>query len=325
MTDSKDFWELILRDAQPPELKAEVEEWITKLYEGSAGEPGLRTRYGWLRGQFRSAAMSNADIDEMVNDTFRKYLDEVASHLWRAAAGGLIRDESTLMPAIRWVAQQLGRPVHEVARECLDHNQHEELIDRFYGIDILTQEDREEDWWRDRVLSEQEFPIVPFTKPVPGSPVDLEALAFHHPKAMLTRIAKNVLSDRLRKSRLQTEPLGDKQLNAIEDESFIANPEERASVIETHARYRAGLRKLPDVQRAAWVLCRDPDILKDLEAEEFLGPLLLGQQAKLAAKQRPLSMKDAARLFGRDVSPDAAKAATKLKELLSPLPPRRSR
>lgn len=48
-------------------------------------------------------------------------------------------------------------------------------------------------------------------------------------------------------------------------------------------------------------MCRDPLLLSNEEAEALLEPVLTGPQAKLVAKQRPLSVEDAARLFGRDV------------------------
>lgn len=45
MDNLTDVEKRILRDAEPPELEGEVEEWITKLYNGSAGQPSLANRY----------------------------------------------------------------------------------------------------------------------------------------------------------------------------------------------------------------------------------------------------------------------------------------
>jgi hypothetical protein len=117
----------------------------------------------------------------------------------------------TLMPAIRWVAQQLGRPVREVARECLNEHKHEVLLDRFFGIDKLTQEDLEEEWEHERILSEQTFMVAPSSKPAPGTPVDPEKLAYESPKAALEHIARNVLIDHVRKSKMP-DSLDDKSL-----------------------------------------------------------------------------------------------------------------
>jgi hypothetical protein len=319
MSDSTDLLERMLRDVYPPKLEAEVEEWIRKLYEGSAGEPGLARRYWWLRNLFRAAAENEADIDEMMNETVFKYLGPVKSALWAAAAGHLIKDEDTLMPAVRRVAEQLGRPVREVFRECIYEHQHEELIDRFYGIDMLTQEDLEDEWRRERILSEQfdSFVVATGSKPAPGIPVDPERLAYESPKAMINSIAKNVLIDHFRKLETKQGTFADADLSSIANESPDANPDARLMAREAHSQYLAGLTQLPPIQRAAWILCRDPLLLSDAEAEALLRPALSGPQAELAVKQRPMSIEDASRLFGRDVSPDAAKAAKKLASLLN--------
>jgi hypothetical protein len=318
MSEPTDLSELFLRDVHPPESEAEVEEWIRRLYEGSAGQRGLVNRYCWLRSLFRNAGANEADIDDMMNETVFRYLGPVKSALWAAAAGHLIRDEDTLMPAVREIAKQLGRPVREVLRECLFEDQHDELIDRFYGIDKLTQEDLEEDWRREQILIELDHPLVPTSRPLPGAPIDPEKLAYESPKAMIKLIAKNVLIDHLRKLKSRGDGLDDGSLEVAEDQSYDANPEAQVFAREMHSRYLAGLREVPPLQRAAWIVCRDPLLLSDEEAESLLESVLTGPQAKQAAKQRPLSVEDAARLFGRDVSPDAAKAARKLGRLLYP-------
>jgi hypothetical protein len=223
------------------------------------------------------------------------------------------------MPAIRWVAQQLGRPVREVARECLNEHKHEVLLDRFFGIDKLTQEDLEEEWEHERILSEQTFMVAPSSKPAPGTPVDPEKLAYESPKAALEHIARNVLIDHVRKSKMP-DSLDDKSLE-VKDASPGANPDAQAYAREIHSSLLAALEKVPALQRAAWILCRDP-LLSDEEAEAFLQPALSVPAAKRAAKERPMSVEDAAGLFGRDVSPDAAKAARKLATLLAPLEPK---
>ncbi len=319
MSDSIDLEEKMQRAVHPPELEAEVEEWIRRLYRGSAGEPGLESRYWWLRSIFRRYVANEADVDEMMNETVFKYLGPVKSALWAAAAGHLIKDEETLMPAVRWVASQLGRPAREVARECIEEHKHEDLLDRFFGIDMLTQEDLEEDWRREQILAEQGAPfmLAPSSRPAPGAPVDPERLAYESPKAMIARIARNVLMDHLRKSKSGAS-LDDGDLEAAEDESPDANPDAQVDAREMRSRYLAALRKLPPLQRAAWILCRDP-LLSDDEAEALLQPALIGPEAQRAAKERPMSVEDATRLFGRDVSPDAAKAARKLGGLLYPL------
>lgn len=318
MSEPTDLSELFLRDVQPPELEPEVEEWIRRLYDGSAGQPSLVNRYWWLRSLFRNSGANEADIDEMMNETVFRYLGPVKSALWAAAAGHLIKDEETLMPAVRWVAKQLGRPVRQVLCECIYQNQHEELIDRFYGIDKLTQEDLEEDWRRDQVLIEQGHPPVSNARPTPFAPVDPERLVYESPKAMIERIAKNILIDQLRRIKSHGDGLKDGSREAAGDESQDTNPEAQVFARQMHSRYLAGLREVPPLQRAAWIMCRDPFLLSDDEAEALLEPALAGPQAKLAAKQRPLSVEDAARLFGRDVSPDAAKAARKLGRFLYP-------
>ncbi len=328
MNDSTELSDLVLqRDVDPPELEAEVEEWINKLYEGSAGQPSLVNRYWWIRNMFRRAVQNEADVDEMMNETVFKYLGPVRSSLWAAAAGHLRKDEDTLMPAIRWVAKQLGRRVREVARECVYEHQHEDLIDRYYGIDRLTKEDLEEDRWREQILAELGNPFAGMggSRPAPGAPVDPERLAFENPKAMIGRIAKNVLIDHLRKLKAEKAMLGNGDPMNARDESPGANPHAQIYALEMHNAYLAALRKLPPVQRAAWILCRDPLLLTDDEAEALLRPALSGPQAKRAAKKRPMTVEDAAEFFGRDLSPDAAKAARKLQSSLRPSErPRRS-
>ena len=327
VSNQSDLFERMLRDAQPPELEAEVEEWIRKLYEGSAGQPSLLNRYWWLRCLFRRAGASEADIDDMMNETVFRYLGPVKSSLWAAAAGHYIRDEETLTPAVRWIAKQLGRPVRQVARECIDEHQHEELLDRFYGIDKLTPEDLEEDWRREQILIEQVHPLAFAGKPVPSAPVDPERLAYESPKAMLKHVAKNILIDYLRKFKTERYAIVDMEdLEHFKDESHDANPEAQVLEQQMHNRYLAAVRELPPLQRAAWILCRDPFLLSDEEAVRLLEPALSGPQATAAVKQRPLSGEDAAQLFGRDVSPDAAKGAKKLERVLCPsaLPGRRA-
>ena len=319
MKEPKDLSELFLRDVHPPELEAEVEEWIRRLYDGSAGQPALVNRYWWLRSLFGDSRANEADIDEMMNETVFRYLGPVKSALWAAAAGHFIKDEDTLMPAIRSIAKQLGRPVRKVLHECLYEHQHQELIDRFYGIDKLTQEDLEEDWRREQILSELDYPLVSTSRTRPGAPIDPERLVYESPKAMIARIAKNILIDHFRKLKSHGNGLlDDESLEEVEVESHEPNPEAQALTREMHSRYLAGLREVPPLQRAAWVLCRDQLWLSDAEAEALLVPALKAPQAKQAATQRPLSVEDATSLFGRDVSPDAAKAARKLGQLLYP-------
>lgn len=129
------------------------------------------------------------------------------------------------MPAVREIAKQLGRPVREVLRECLFEHQHDELIDRFYGIDKLTQEDLEEEWRRDQILMELDQSLVSTSRPVPGAPIDPEKLAYESPKAMIKRIAKNILIDHLRKLKSRGDGLDDGSLEVAEDQSCDANPE----------------------------------------------------------------------------------------------------
>lgn len=209
------------------------------------------------------------------------------------------------------MAEQLGRSPHAVAKEVIYEHQ------RFFGIDKLTQEDLEEDWEREQILIEEDpFVVTRPSKPVPGAPLDPERLAYESPKAVITRIAKNVLIDHLRKSKAEAAQISDEDVTAVIDRSLDANPHEQVYIQEMHTRYLAGVRELLAVQRAAWILCRDPLLLTDNEAEDLLLPALTEPQAKCAVKDRPLSVKEAASHFGRDVSPDVAKAAKKLDELL---------
>ena len=114
---------------------------------------------------------------------------------------------------------------------------------------------------------ELDHPLVSTSRPRPAAPVDPERLAYESPKAMIKLIAKNILIDHLRKRKSRGGGLDDGSLEVAEDQSYDANPEALVFV-----------------------------------AEALLEPVLTGPQAKQAAKQRPLSVEDAARLFGRDVT-----------------------
>jgi len=89
-------------------------------------------------------------------------------------------------------------------------------------------------------------------------------------------------------------------------------------------RYVAALMNLPPVQRAAWVLCKD-ELLSQEEAEPMLVPALHWRSARAALRRKPLQGAEASFLLGRaDISPDASKAANKLAEYLSDLDPFRA-
>ena len=171
------------------------------------------------------------------------YLGPVKSALWAAAAGHLIRDEATLMPAVREIAKQLGRPVREVLRECLFEHQHDELMDRFYGIDKLTQEDLEEEWRRDRILMELDHRSCQLARPVPGAPIDPEKLAYESPKAMIKRIAKNILIDHLRKLKSRGDGLDDEYWKSLKISLVTRIPKRRSSLRRDTQPYLAGLAK----------------------------------------------------------------------------------
>jgi len=260
-TDLESLERRMQLDVYPPELEAEIEAWITDLYQGAAGQPGLAQRYWWLRSLFRARDVTDADIDEMMSETLSKYLGPVKSKLWAAAAGHYIKDEDTLMPAIRWVAAKLRQPVRKVLRECLYEHRHEELLDRYYGIDQITQEDLEEDWEREQILAGigAPFALMPRGKPTPSQPLDPERLTYESPKAALEAIAKNVLIDHLRKLKSEKGRVDSEDLLESKEAPLDSDPHQLALAREMRRQLFGGGARTP----------RSPKSCLDLMSRSF--------------------------------------------------------
>jgi hypothetical protein len=128
MSDTDDFLTRMKQDAQPPELEADVEDWIRKLYEGDlrTGQRKLMIRYGWLRRLLFDEVKNDADVDDIMSKVLVEYLGPVKTALWAAAAGHLLcSEEDTLMPAIRSIAKNsialsIRLPVSASMRVCTE-------------------------------------------------------------------------------------------------------------------------------------------------------------------------------------------------------------
>jgi hypothetical protein len=175
--------------------------------------------------------------------------------------------------------------------------------------------------------------LIGFTLPVgpraPAQPIkDIESYTFSNPKAWLRKVAQSVLDAYSRKSATERKryreldrPLRSPTRKNGEDIWLIHRRPPNLETREIRMRYIRALEKLPPIQRAAWILCKDELLTQD-EAEPLLVPPLHWRAARAALVHKPLPDAEVSRLLSRaDVSPDASKAKGKLSHLLSDLNP----
>jgi hypothetical protein len=300
-------WDEILSAGLPPEQKAELaarfEALCPNLAEWPRGAQWLKER-NWIHGFFRQSVQNHLDVDALVNETLYQYFKMVTTRL-EDKLKGRPADEDTLKPAFRHIAKRLRRPWKAIAREYMQEGKHEDLVDEYYGWDKITEVDLEEEEFRQQMLAE--LPRLEFPRrPPPMDEVCATFLDSGPVPALLKRIAQSVLVDHKRNvGRIRED-----QADEIPEE-IASEPAEIDSMLRRHIL--SALARLPAKQRAALILCGEGwDWLTSDESEPLLKPSLHWRTARAALAKRPLSGEEASRLFGRDVSPDAAKAAKKL-------------
>jgi DNA-directed RNA polymerase specialized sigma24 family protein len=279
VTAAVDLLELLARDAF--EIASAWEARVEPLYVQ------IRRRHTWVYKFFRERAWNDADVEELVNDTLRIYLERLRRTFWDTNG---VDDQS--------------EPLFE--------------DDNLIGVSLL--------------------PAKPIT--------DFENYTFWSPGGWLRSVATSVLNKYANKAAIASEKakeikraakfatrrngksqyLHSSRLDPYapprnKEEYLIAECRAR----EIRERYVAALTKLPPVQRAAWVLCKD-ELLTHHEAAPILALVLHWRTARAALQRKPLQDTDVSFLLGRkDVSPDTSKAADKLREQLSDLDPFRAR
>jgi len=198
---------MLLATTPTPEFEAE--------FQARAGDltAEFERSYPWIRRLFRKVVgRDQAAVEDLVNETFVKYLAYVKTTLWRAEHLGMPLDEDTLNPAFRWIARRLKISVKAVKRDYLLHGQHEDLVDQFYGLDEITQEDLEEDLRREQIIADQSFSLSDLQQrgTVPTDRV------LRHTGQWLKVVAENVFNDYCRKRKNKLDCSGDEDLRTAE-------------------------------------------------------------------------------------------------------------
>jgi len=278
-----DLLERMAQDSYAIAIECDFDARIAALYAQ------LRLRHSWMYNSFRYLAWNEGDIDELVNETLRRYLKDVGATL--LATGGVHASLQPLVEDGELIAFTLPatvEPIHDIEKDAFSNPG---------------------GWFRiiaRSVLDEYARKAAAATE---------KANKFRRAAQFPTRHNGEPLNST--SFWLQEELYGP---GGHIEEWLVA----QCQAGEIRERYVEALTKLPPVQRAAWVLCQD-ELLTRAEAEPLLGPALHWRTARAALSRKPLQDAEASDLLGRaDVSPDASKAKDKLGELLSYLDPLKS-
>ena len=281
MTAALDLQELILQDSL--KIDRAWEARATPLYFD------LKRRHtGWMYRLFRTRAWNDADVEELMNETFRRYLESLRRTFW--ATNGVHGQFEPTFQGGKVIALRL-LPAKPIA-------------------DLESYTFRSPGGWLRTVA-----------KSVLNKYANKGATASERAKEF--KRAAKFPTRRNRKPQYFRSSGALDNLYAPPhnmEEYLIAECRAR----EIRERYVAALTDLPPVQRAAWVLCKD-ELLTHDEAEPMFAPILHWRTARTVLRHKPLQDLEASFLLGRkDVSPDASKAKDKLGEQLSDLDPFRA-
>ena len=281
MTAALDLLEQILQDSL--ELDRAWEARATPLYIQ------LKRRHtGWMYRLFGTRAWNDADIEELINETFARYLESLGRTFW--GTNGVVGESEPIVQGGKVIALRLlpAKPIADLESYTFRspggwlRTVAWSVLNK-YANKAATASERATEFKR-----AAKFPTRRNGKPQ-DAPYSWLVDDLYAPP-------RNI------------------------EECLVAECRAR----EIRQRYVAALKNLPPVQRAAWVLCKDELLMHD-EAEPMLAPILHWRTAPAALGRKPLQDAEASFLLGRkDVSPDASKAAEKLGEQLSDLDPFRA-
>jgi DNA-directed RNA polymerase specialized sigma24 family protein len=281
MNPAVDLLEQIWQDSL--ELDRAWEARATPLYIQ------LKRRHtGWMHRLFRTRAWNDADVEELTNETFRRYLESLRGTFW--VTNGMAGESEPIFQDGKVIALRL-LPAKPIA-------------------DLESYTFRSPGGWLRAVARS-----VLNKYASKGAIASERAKEFRRAAKFPTR--RNGKPQHAPYSWLADDLYGPPR--NIE-EYLVAECLAR----EIRQRYVAELKNLPPVQRAAWIFCKD-ELLTHDEAEPILAPILHWRAARAALRRKPLQDAEVSFLLSRkDVSPDASKAADKLAEQLSDLDPFRA-
>jgi DNA-directed RNA polymerase specialized sigma24 family protein len=279
-----DLHELILEDSL--KLDRAWEARATPLYIQ------LRRRHTWwMYKLFRTRAWNDADVEELINETFRRYMESLRGTFW--ATHGVDPQSEPIFEDGKLIGLSLlpAKPITDL--ESYTFNSPGGWL-RSVATSVLNK-------YANKAAVEnqgaKEFRLA--AKP----PARRKAV-----NGKYQGLQSSWLVDYLYAPPRNME------------ERLVAECRAR----EIRERYVAALTNLPPVQRAAWVLCKD-ELLTHDEAEQMLAPILHWRTARAALRRKPLPDAEVSFLLSRkDVSPDTSKASNKLGEQLSDLDPSRA-
>jgi hypothetical protein len=282
VTAALDLLEQILQDSL--ELDRAWEARATPLYFQ------LRRRHTWwMYKLFRTRAWNDADVAELMNETFSRYLESLRRTFWNT--NGVHGQSEPIFQDGKVIALRLlpAKPI----------------------TDLESYTFRSPGGWLRTVATNVLNRYA--NKAATGSEGAKE----------FKRAAKFPTRRNGKPQYFHSSPLLEDLYAPPRNMEDYLIAESRAR--EIRERYIAALTNLPPVQRAAWVLCKD-ELLPWNQAERMLAPILHWRTARAALKRKPLQDAEVSLLLGRaDVSPDASKAANKLGEQLFDLDPFRAR
>jgi hypothetical protein len=252
----------------------------------------LKERHSGIRHLFWNNYWNEADIDGMVCETFRRYLERVGAKLWQTQG----YDVAPLEPLVEdgdligFSLPTIPRPAERI--RDLEKHTYEYPKGMLNEIARNLRSDHARKLKVDRRRVEISNRSVELTTRRNGKPEDLRPSSFqglYHPP-------RN------------------------EEERLVLQCRNH----EFRQLYVAALKKLGAVQRAAWILCKD-ELLTREQAEPLLASTLHWRTARVALDARPLKAVEASHLLGRaDVSADVSRAGTRLAEELADMSPARA-
>jgi DNA-directed RNA polymerase specialized sigma24 family protein len=247
-----------------------------------------RRHTGWMYRLFRTRVWNDADIEELINETFRRYLESLRRTFW--ATNGVHGQSEPIFQGGKVIALRL-LPAKPIA-------------------DLESYTFRSPGGW---------------LRTVAWSVLNKHTNKAATASEQATELRRAAKFPTRRNGKPQDAPyswlVDDLYAPPRNTEEYLV-AECRAR--EIRERYVAALKNLPPVQRAAWIFCKD-ELLTNHEAEPMLAPILHWRTARAALRRKPLQDAEVSFLLSRkDVSPDASKAADKLGEQLSDLDPFRA-
>ena len=282
VTPAVDLLELMLQDSL--ELDRAWEARATPLYFQ------LKRRHtGWMYKLFRTRVWNDADIEELINETFARSLERLRRTFW-ATNGVNVQSEPVFDENGQLIGESFrpAKPIIDLERYTL--------------------------WSPGGFLGSIARSVL--NKYVNKSAAEIRGAeefncAVESPAQTTVDDESHDESQGRQSSEILDNPLRNPEVALIRE----------AEAREIRKRYIEALAKLPAIQRTAWILCRD-ELLTSREGEPMLVPVLHWRTARSALRRKPLRDAEVSGLLGRvDVSPDAAKAKAKLGLYLSDLNP----